>query len=65
MNIDKDTAWKILCEDLNVMKVCAKMVLKARTPEQKEPCKECYVDILQQLDAAPNLFFKVITCDEI
>ena len=64
VNIDKDTAWKILREDLNMKKVCAKMVPRVLTPEQKERRKECCVDILQQLDADPNLFHKVITCDE-
>uniref|UniRef100_A0A8C4RWB8 Mos1 transposase HTH domain-containing protein n=1 Tax=Erpetoichthys calabaricus TaxID=27687 RepID=A0A8C4RWB8_ERPCA len=51
-------------EDFNMKKVCAKMVPRVLTPEQKERCKECCVDILQQLDADPNLFHKGITCNE-
>ncbi|XP_039610931.1 protein GVQW3-like [Polypterus senegalus] len=36
INIDKDTAWKILREDLNMKKVYAKLVPRVLTPERKE-----------------------------
>ena len=36
VNIDTDTVRKILTEDLDVRKVCAKMVLKELTEEQKK-----------------------------
>jgi len=36
MNIDKETARKILTEDLDMRKVCAKMVPKELTKEQKQ-----------------------------
>ena len=35
-NIDRETVRKILAEDLNVRKVCAKMVPKDLTEEQKQ-----------------------------
>jgi len=36
VNIDKETVMKILTEDLDMRKVCAKMVPKELTEEQKQ-----------------------------
>jgi len=36
VNIDRETVRKILTEDLDMRKVCAKMVLKELTEEQKQ-----------------------------
>jgi len=36
VNIDRETARKILTEDLDMRKVCAKMVSKELTEEQKQ-----------------------------
>jgi len=36
VNIDRETAMKILTEDLDMRKVCAKMVPKELTEEQKQ-----------------------------
>jgi len=36
VNIDRETVRKILTEDLDIMKVCEKMVPKERTEEQKQ-----------------------------
>jgi len=36
VNIDKETGRKILTEDLDMRKVCAKMVPKEHTEEQKQ-----------------------------
>jgi len=36
VNIDKETVRKILSEDLDVRKLCAKMVPKELTEEQKQ-----------------------------
>ncbi|XP_066962283.1 protein GVQW3-like [Macrobrachium rosenbergii] len=49
VNTDKDTAWKILREDLTMKRVCAKMVPRVLTPEQKERRKEYCVGSLQKL----------------
>nr|CAH7740212.1 unnamed protein product [Callosobruchus chinensis] len=63
-NIDRETVRKILHEDLKMTKVCAKMVPKNLTPEQKENRKNICIDIMQQLEADPGLLEKVVTCDE-
>jgi len=36
VKIDRETVWKILTEDLDMSKVCAKMVPKNLTEEQKQ-----------------------------
>jgi hypothetical protein len=36
VNIDKETVRQVLHEDLNMTKVCAKVVPRLLTPEQKE-----------------------------
>jgi hypothetical protein len=36
VNIDKETVRQVLREDLNMTKVCAKMVPRLLTPKQKE-----------------------------
>ena len=64
LSIDKDTVWKILRDELNMKKVCAKMVPKLLRPDQKERRKELCADILQQIYADPDLLKKVVTCDE-
>nr|CAH7751414.1 unnamed protein product [Callosobruchus chinensis] len=63
-NIDRETVRKILHEDLKMTKVCAKMVPKNLTPEQKENRKNICIDIMQQLEADPGLLEKVVTCDK-
>jgi hypothetical protein len=45
-------------------KVCAKMVPKVLSDEQKECCKELCLDLLQRIDNEPDLLNSVITCDE-
>nr|CAH7719676.1 unnamed protein product [Callosobruchus chinensis] len=62
--IDRETVRKILHEDLKMTKVCAKMVPKNLTPEQKENRKNICIDIMQQLEADPGLLEKVVTCEE-
>jgi hypothetical protein len=45
-------------------KVCAKMVLKILSDEQKERRQELYSDLLQRIEDEPHLMNSVITCDE-
>jgi hypothetical protein len=64
VNIDKLTVRQVLHEDLNMTKVCAKMVPRLLTPEQKENRKRICTDILEQIQANSHFLDKVITCDE-
>jgi len=51
-------------EELNMRKVCAKMVPKLLSDEQKECHKELCLDLLQHIENEPGLLNSIITCDE-
>jgi hypothetical protein len=50
--------------DLNMTKVCAKMVPKNLTQEQKDARQRICSDTLERLNDRPDFPEKVITCDE-
>ncbi|GFU01731.1 putative mariner transposase [Trichonephila clavipes] len=64
VNIDKECVRQILHDNLNMQKVCAKMVPKILTFEQQATRKNVCTDILDVIKNDPNLLEKVITCDE-
>ena len=64
LEINCDSLWKIITEDLGVRKICAKMVPKLLDDDQKERRMEVYQDILEHLQTEPNLLQRVITGDE-
>ena len=45
-------------------KVCAKMVPKNLTTEQKSNRRDVYLDLLDRLEREPEFFSRVITGDE-
>ena len=65
LEINRDSVWKIITEDLGMRKICAKMVPKAsgRWPEGAA-CMEVFQDILEHLQTKPDLLQRVITGDE-
>ena len=64
VNLDRESVRRILMEELNMRKVCAKMVPKLLSDEQKERRKELCLDLLQCIDNEPDLLNLIITCDE-
>jgi len=60
VNIDRETVRKILTEDLDVRKVCAKMVPKELTEEQKQRRATICQDLLERQD---DILGCVITSD--
>ena len=64
LSISKETAWRIIIEDLGMCKICAKMVPKLLSDNQKERRVLVCKDILECLETEPNLLDKVITGDE-
>ena len=61
VNIDRETVRKIVTEDLDMRKMCAKMVPKELTEEQKQR----RVTICQELlDWQDDILGRVITGDE-
>ena len=61
VNIDRETVRKILTEDLDMRKVCAKMVPKELTEEQKQRRATVSQDLLERQD---DILGRVITGDE-
>jgi len=61
VNIDRETVRKILTEDLGMRKVCAKMVPKELTEEQKQRRVTIFQDLLERQD---DILGHVITGDE-
>jgi len=63
-NINKESVRQILHDDLGMKKMCAKVVPKILTPEQKEHQVNCCVDTLENIENDSDFFQNVITCDE-
>ena len=62
--MDRESVQQILREELNMRKVCAKMVPKLLSDEQKERRKELCLDLLQRIENEPDLLNAIIICDE-
>ena len=64
LEINRDSVWKIITEDLGMRKICAKMVPKLLDNDQKEWRMEVCQNILEHLQTEPDLLKRVITGDE-
>lgn len=64
LGIDKETVRKILHDDLNMSKVCAKLVPKNLSADQKLMRLRICSDVLEQFDNDPSMEERIITCDE-
>ena len=62
--MDSESVRRILREELNIRKVCAKIVPKLLPDEQKERRKKLCLDLLQRIENEPDLLNSIITCDE-
>ena len=61
MSIDKETVWQVLQENQRMIKVCAEVVSKLSTSDQKEKRQEIFADILKQIEENPKFLDSVIT----
>jgi len=61
VNINRETVRKILTEDLDMRKLCAKIVPKELTEEQKQRRVIICQDLLERQD---DILGHIITCDE-
>lgn len=64
LNLNRFTLHQILTQDLSMRKVCAKMVPKNLTIEQKDNQKNMCLDLLDRIENDPNFLSRVITGDE-
>ena len=61
MSIDKGTVWQVILHDnLHMTKVCAQVVSKLLTSDQKDRQEIC-ADILKQIEENPKYLDSVIT----
>jgi hypothetical protein len=64
VNIGKDTARKIVVEDLRKRKICSHFVPHSLTPEQKDQRIAACRDLIATADSDPDFFKKTVTVDE-
>ena len=64
LNLNQFTVHQILTQDLDIRKMCAKMVPKNLTTEQKANRRDVCLDFLDRLQREPEFFSRVITGDE-
>jgi len=64
LNLNRFIVHHILTQDLYMRKVCAKMVPKNLTTEQKANRRDVCLDLLYRLEREPEFFSCVITGDE-
>ena len=60
MSIDKKTMWQVLHENLHMTKVCAQVVSKLLTSDQKEKRQEVCADISKQIEENPKFLDSVL-----
>jgi len=61
LNSNRFTIHQILTQDMDVRKVCAKIVPKNLTTEQKANWRDVCLDHLDCLEMEPEFFSRVIT----
>ena len=64
LNLNRLTVHHILTQDLDMRKVCAKMVPNNLTTEQKANRRDVCLDLLGCLEREPEFFSRVVTGDE-
>ena len=64
LSINKDAVWSIITEKLEMRKVCAKMVPKLLSEDQKQQRVTVCQDIIEHLEDNPDLLRRFIIGDE-
>jgi len=64
LNLNRQTVHEILTFELGIQKICAKLVPKILTNEQKENRRNVCLDLLESIDNDKIFFKHVITGDE-
>jgi len=59
LNLNQFTIHQILTQDLDMRKVCAKMVPKNLTTEEKANRRDVCLDLLERLEREPEFFSRV------
>jgi len=64
LNLNQFTVHQILTQDLDMKKVCTKMIPKNLTTEEKANWRDVCLDLLDRLGREPEYFSCIITGDE-
>lgn len=64
VNTNKEIVKQTLHDELNMTKVCAEIVPKILTREQKDNRMNIYSEIMERLTGQPGLLTRIIACDE-
>ena len=64
LNLNRQTAHEIFTFELGKQKICAKLVPKILTNEQKENWRNVCLDIFERIENDKNIFKHIITGDE-
>jgi len=64
VNLNREAVRRILTEELGMRKVCAKMVPRYLTEQQRDARVSVCAELLEQVEADPALMERVITGDE-
>jgi len=62
--LDKESLRRILKGELNIRKVCAKIVTKLLSDKLKEFRMKMCLDHLQSIENEPYLWNSIISCEE-
>ena len=61
VNVNQEAVDRILTEELGMRKICAKMVPRNLTQQQRDACVSVSAEQLEQVEADPDLMERVIT----
>jgi len=64
VNVNREAVHRILTEELGTRKICAKMVPRNLTEQQRDVWVSVCAELLEQVEADPELMERVITGDE-
>ena len=64
VGMNHNSVWEIITEDLGMRKICAKMVPKLLSNDQKNRRKQVCQDVIERLETDPDLLRRLITGDE-
>ena len=64
VNVNQEAVRRILTEELGMRKICAKMVPRNLTQQQQNARVSVSAELLEQVEADPDLMERVITGDE-
>lgn len=63
LNIDQDNVWKVFIEELDMRKVCTKIVIKVLNDDQKNQHMQLFKVLFKLLETKLNQLWRIIRAD--